>query len=127
MENGESVTSPMTNSHAHFKSRAEKSSSLIVDEAPYTESELKKIRTQLEAATETCEQAAAGNLEARVLHTEGSEEIGRLGQSINHLLDMTDAFLREVGHRSNMPAEENSFVACCCAGCAAHSVIPAKS
>jgi methyl-accepting chemotaxis protein len=48
-------------------------------------------------ATETCELAAAGNLEARVLHTQGDSDAARLGRAINHMLDMTDAFLREVG------------------------------
>ena len=61
------------------------------------ESELNELRKQLADATDTCEKAAAGNLEARIPHTQGSGEIARLGQAINHMLDMTDAFLREVG------------------------------
>ncbi len=97
MENGEGLTSRFKNSLGYFKSRPGKSSSQLVDEPPYAELELENIRKQLVAATETCEQAAAGNLESRVLHTEGSGEAARLGKSINHLLDMTDAFLREVG------------------------------
>lgn len=97
MENGEGWTSRFKNSLGYFKSRAGKSSSQLVDEPPCAELELEKIRKQLVAATEACEQAAAGNLESRVLHTEGSGEVACLGQSINHLLDMTDAFLREVG------------------------------
>jgi methyl-accepting chemotaxis protein len=60
-------------------------------------SELVSIRKQISNATETCEQAAAGSLESRILHTQGDGEIARLGRAINHMLDMTDAFLREVG------------------------------
>jgi len=59
--------------------------------------ELTNLYRQLGIAAETCELAAAGNLEARILHIEGSGEVARLSHAINHLLDMTDAFLREAG------------------------------
>ena len=42
-----------------------------------------------------CERAAAGDLEARMLHNDPSTAEGRLGGALNHLLDMTDAFVRE--------------------------------
>ena len=42
-----------------------------------------------------CEQAAAGDLEARLIHCRESGDIGRMVHGINQLLDMTDAFLRE--------------------------------
>jgi methyl-accepting chemotaxis protein len=42
-------------------------------------------------------EAAQGNLEVRLLHCDSSEQLRELARSINHLLDMTDAFLREVG------------------------------
>jgi methyl-accepting chemotaxis protein len=42
-----------------------------------------------------CEHAAAGDLEARVLHNDANTQEGRLGLALNHLLDMTDAFVRE--------------------------------
>jgi len=41
--------------------------------------------------------AANGDLEARILYCEKSGQLGDLGNSLNHLLDMTDAFLRESG------------------------------
>ncbi len=59
--------------------------------------EIQQYRKLLEQATETCERAASGDLEARMLHCHGSVEVERLADAINHMLDMTDAFLREVG------------------------------
>jgi methyl-accepting chemotaxis protein len=46
---------------------------------------------------DVCEQAASGNLEPRLLHCPKPPELARAVLSINHLLDMTDALLREVG------------------------------
>ena len=54
-------------------------------------------RRLLAEAAKTCEQAAAGNLEPRVLYTQGSGDVARLCRAVNHMLDMTDPFLREVG------------------------------
>jgi len=59
--------------------------------------ELERYRKLLAQATETCERAANGDLEARMLHCHESIEMERLADAINHMLDMTDAFLREVG------------------------------
>jgi methyl-accepting chemotaxis protein len=42
-------------------------------------------------------EAAQGNLEARLLRCDQSEQLREIARSVNHLLDMTDAFLREVG------------------------------
>jgi methyl-accepting chemotaxis protein len=44
-----------------------------------------------------CDEAAAGNLEARLLHLDENPELAPVCSSINHLLDMTDAMLRESG------------------------------
>jgi methyl-accepting chemotaxis protein len=62
-----------------------------------TKEELDRFRDLLALATETCERAAKGDLEARMLHCHDSDETQRLADAINHMLDMTDAFLREVG------------------------------
>jgi methyl-accepting chemotaxis protein len=59
--------------------------------------EVEKYRVFLGLATDTCERAANGDLEARMLNCHGSPEMERLADGINHMLDMTDAFLREVG------------------------------
>jgi methyl-accepting chemotaxis protein len=47
--------------------------------------------------TDICERAAQGDMEARMVHFHGSVELERLSNAVNHLLDMTDAFLRESG------------------------------
>jgi len=60
-------------------------------------SEVEQYRIFLAQATETCERAAIGDMEARMLNCHGSVERERLADAINHMLDMTDAFLREVG------------------------------
>jgi len=60
-----------------------------------TDAELTFQREWMTRAAEVCEEAAAGNLEARLIHSPESGDTGRLVHGINHLLDMTDAFLRE--------------------------------
>ena len=62
-----------------------------------TTEELDRFRDLLDLATEVCERAANGDLEARMLNCHESVEAERLANAVNHLLDMTDAFLREVG------------------------------
>jgi methyl-accepting chemotaxis protein len=57
--------------------------------------ELSLQREWMAKAAQVCEEAAAGNLEARLIHCPQSGDTGRLVHGINHLLDMTDAFLRE--------------------------------
>jgi methyl-accepting chemotaxis protein len=59
--------------------------------------ELVQYRDLLALATDTCERAANGDLEARMLHCHATKETERLANAVNHMLDMTDAFLREVG------------------------------
>lgn len=46
-------------------------------------------------ATRVCEAAAKGDLEARVLNIDDDAPIARMLHAVNHLLDMTDAFVRE--------------------------------
>ncbi len=73
------------------------SQSLERDNRPQQVNELAEVRELLTLATDTCERAANGDLEARMLNCHASIETERLADSINHMLDMTDAFLREVG------------------------------
>lgn len=61
------------------------------------EAEVKLYRDILARVVEVVSQAAEGNLEARLLFCDDSDKFRTLARSINHLLDMTDAFLREVG------------------------------
>ena len=46
-------------------------------------------------AVETCRRAANGDLEPRILFADGAGDLAPLLHSINHLLDMTDAYVRE--------------------------------
>ncbi len=47
-------------------------------------------------AEQVCREAARGNMEARLLHIgAGPPELAGLLHAINHMLDMTDAFVRE--------------------------------
>jgi methyl-accepting chemotaxis protein len=49
----------------------------------------------LREAVDVCRAAAEGDLERRILRIESTGDRGELFHSINHLLDMTDAFVRE--------------------------------
>lgn len=61
------------------------------------ESEVELYRETLRRVVEVTSAAAQGNLEARLLRCDDSEKLGEIARSVNHLLDMTDAFLREAG------------------------------
>ncbi len=54
-----------------------------------------KLAGLIAEATRVCGEASRGNLEARILHIEPESEMAELLNSINRLLDMTDAFVRE--------------------------------
>lgn len=58
---------------------------------------LRQHREWVKKIVEVTAAAARGNLEARILHAADAGELKELVLSINHLLDMTDAFLREAG------------------------------
>ena len=60
-------------------------------------------------ATEVCRAAAAGDLEARILHIDVDGEMGDLLHAINHLLDMTDAFVREAAASSQYISQGKHF------------------
>ncbi|GJM25986.1 MAG: hypothetical protein DHS20C16_24010 [Phycisphaerae bacterium] len=49
----------------------------------------------IQQATEVCQAASKGDLEARLLHIDVDGDLGRLLHSINHMLDVNDAFVRE--------------------------------
>lgn len=46
-------------------------------------------------AADVCQEAAKGNLEARILGYSRKDELGRMIRNINNALDVTDAFVRE--------------------------------
>jgi methyl-accepting chemotaxis protein len=49
----------------------------------------------IKKAATVCKEAAAGNLEARILGYTRNDELGAMIHSINNMLDVTDAFVRE--------------------------------
>ena len=59
--------------------------------------ELEEYRDFLKVVAEVATEASAGNLEARLIRIDDSERFRGVARSLNHLLDMTDAFLREAG------------------------------
>jgi methyl-accepting chemotaxis protein len=72
-------------------------------EAPvYTDEDVVNMRAELEAyrsgirsICDVARQAAAGNLEPRILGLTHDGPLGELTQAVNHLLDLSDAFVRE--------------------------------
>jgi len=75
---------------------------------PSQESMLEMYRTWLARCVQVCEEAAKGNLEMRILHADQCGDFSSLMHSINHLLDMTDAFMRE-SHAALQHASEGKF------------------
>ncbi len=67
------------------------------------------VSERISEARRVCEAAAIGNLEERVLHIEGDDEIAQLLHSVNHLLDMTDAFVREASATLSFAKEGKFF------------------
>ncbi len=71
-------------------------------------SELDAYRAAFAAITAVCASAGKGDLEARVPILVGGAEIDAVRNSLNHLLDLTDAFVREAG-ASLQAASEGRF------------------
>jgi len=71
--------------------------------------ELALYRELLEKIATVCEQAAEGDLEPRLLHCPESGDLARAFRSINHLLDMTDGFLREAGASLEHAAQKKFY------------------
>jgi len=57
--------------------------------------ELAEAGAWIQEAADVCRAAARGNLERRLLNVNVDGDLGDLLHAINHLLDMTDAFVRE--------------------------------
>lgn len=55
----------------------------------------KKLKENIGEISKVCEAAAHGNLEERIVLLQDTGPIKTLSQSVNHLLDMSDAFVRE--------------------------------
>lgn len=53
------------------------------------------LRNKLGATVEICKRVADGDMEARISPIDEGGRLGELNRSINHLVDVTDAFVRE--------------------------------
>ena len=60
-------------------------------------------------ATDVCTHASEGNLESRILNIDESSELAPMLRAINHMLDMTDAFVRESGASLAFASEGKYF------------------
>jgi len=69
---------------------------------------LQMYRTWLGRCTQVCVEAAKGNLEMRLLHADECGDFSPLMHGLNHLLDMTDAFMRE-SHAALAHAGQGKF------------------
>ncbi len=61
------------------------------------QAELTLYKEAVREATLVCREAARGNLEPRVLRIHAEGDLGEMLHGINHLLDLTDAYVREAG------------------------------
>ncbi|WP_396202787.1 methyl-accepting chemotaxis protein [Gemmatimonas sp.] len=59
------------------------------------QAELAHYQTGIKAITLVALQAASGNLEPRAMGIDPTGPLGELAQAVNHLLDLSDAFVRE--------------------------------
>ncbi len=92
-----STTLSLSDTALEAESIASKANDPLRRRVAQLESELAMYRDVLERVIRVTSEAAQGNLEARLIGCEDSELLGGVAHSINHLLDMTDAFLREAG------------------------------
>jgi methyl-accepting chemotaxis protein len=60
-------------------------------------SEIDAQRAWIRRAADVCRNAARGDLEKRLLRIDVDGELGDMLHGLNHLLDLTDAFVREAG------------------------------
>lgn len=110
--NNSKSTLPNTGSSTAFpRSTTGASRATFASRPTECESETEQeLRCWIREAAKVCRLAASGDLEPRVLHvtSEVDPEIAELMHSINHLLDMTDAFVREAA-ATMVHAEKGEF------------------
>ena len=66
-------------------------------------------RDFIHSIAEVCERAAEGDLEPRLLRCPEDPELARVFHAINHLLDMSDGFLRELGASLDHAAQKKFY------------------
>lgn len=67
------------------------------------------MRKWIDEATRVCSAASKGDLEARVLNINESSDFAPMLHAINHMLDMTDAFVREAGASLSFASQGKYF------------------
>ncbi len=73
------------------------------------EAELEAYRAGIRRIEDVCRAGARGDLEVRVLHLADVAGLSRLGSSVNQLLDLTDAFVREASAALEHASSERFF------------------
>jgi methyl-accepting chemotaxis protein len=71
--------------------------------------QLRQMARTIRMASEVCQQATKGNLEARVLGRRDGGDLGKLQASVNNLLDIVDAFVREASASMEYASHGKSF------------------
>ena len=66
-------------------------------------------RHWIDEATRVCTAASKGDLEARILNIDEESEMAPMLHAINHMLDMTDAFVREAGASLSFASQGKYF------------------
>ncbi len=64
---------------------------------------------RVRATAEVCDQAFKGNLEARVMGRRDGGDLGRLQASVNNMLDIVDAFVREASASMEYASRGKTF------------------
>jgi methyl-accepting chemotaxis protein len=88
------VPVPATAARAEFEALQDELDAVRA-ELSAAQDELHEYRTGIAIITAVCRQTAEGNLEDRILGIRRDGPLGSLARGINHMLDLTDAFVRE--------------------------------
>lgn len=76
----------------------------LIDRAPQVD-DLTSYREAFASIADVCARVARGDLEARVPLLDGGDEVSAVRNSLNGMLDLTDAFVREAGASLNAASE----------------------
>ncbi|MBX7194200.1 MAG: hypothetical protein K1X94_19250, partial [Sandaracinaceae bacterium] len=88
----------MTLTHDHSRSSVRGSSSGVASqeaELAALRAEVRLLREWTARVADVCDGVAAGDLEHRLPVIEDDPNIARMVRGLNHMLDVTDAFVRE--------------------------------
>lgn len=96
----------MTNSSSLCEAALRPPDELTVEEL---RAEVASYRHWAKLLAQVCEDAARGDLEGRVLHCSVGGDLGDVIHSVNHALDITDAFVREAGAALGAAAQGKFF------------------